>query len=892
VEEGTRSNSRAKEVPPDADARLMEQIRAGDVEAGQQFVREHYSAIYRYLLYLTGKHDLAEDLTQEAFLQGWRYLETYRGRGTLRSWLLRIAHREFLHLLHRRRAELGLEEVAEMALPHATSWTECVELRNVIDRLPREQREVLLLHYLEGYSSAEIAQIVQAPAGTVRYRLAQAREQLRQELGEDDLSYLNEPLAPMRQWAWLPLDQMFALETHLARAGETREEPMERREFLRQATVGAAGLVLAESGQDVVDGRLAQKVSLAYKGTALADLCEHVRAETGVHLAAGSSVSDEKVTLFCEKLPLRDVMRQLSRPFGYTWLRSGKAGEYRYELVQDLRSQLLEEELRNRDRNEALLVLDREIERYRPLLGLSPDEALARSKTTTPAEKTLLENLSFLGWGPVQVYFRLSNHDQAALRAGQTLSFCADPRYGQPLAPELARGVLQSLRDRRLIKRDDSFHVTDDTSGDAMPLPSVPEARACVSLRIDPSELGQFTLEGSSGFTAGVHPERMDVGNNSPTGPLAVGRSPSVLQPGNSAVHSRLAGDPALRPRVTLQPESSCGFGGEDTPAKVTSADVLEALHRATGLPIVADHYTRLYATADVSVRNQTLFDALNHLADRMRLRWTRDTEGGWLQFRSASYFHDRLKEVPGRLLTRWAAARRQRGALTLDDLVEIAQLPDAQLDAEEMAEGAKACFGLMEWKMASNRQLRRHLRYLAGFTPAQRQEAMSSAGLAFTRMSLAQQQEFLAFALGSDADPLRSLDDLAGSVLRVEYTLPGEWEWKPRWGASWLQSVVPTTPGQRAPRPLVRARTRDEALQEARRLYAPLRESVLRAAHRTWPEATLEQLEPTEAHIVPTELGLTILYMPGAAHARAIQVVSASFDNTLSTWPGPMSRP
>src|SRR5207247_7636838 len=121
-------------------------------------------------------------------------------------------------------------------------------------------------------------------------------------------------------------------------------------------------------------------VTLASKAQALSDVCERLRADSGVHLVAGNSVADEKVTLFCEKLPLREVMRHLSRPFGYTWLRSGKLGEYRYELVQDLRSQLLEEELRNRDRNAALLALEQEIERYRPHLNLSPDEALARSR--------------------------------------------------------------------------------------------------------------------------------------------------------------------------------------------------------------------------------------------------------------------------------------------------------------------------------------------------------------------------------------------------------------------------------------------------------------------------------------------------------------------------------
>src|SRR5207247_3616288 len=134
------------------------------------------------------------------------------------------------------------------------------------------------------------------------------------------------------------------------------------------------------------------------KGTALSDLCDHLRADTGVRLAAGPSVADEKVTLFCEKLPLREVMRQLSRPFGYTWLRSGTPGQYHYELAQDLRSQLMEEELRNRDRNAALLALGKELERYRPYLDLTPDQIVERAKTAGPEEKKLLENIGGGGY--------------------------------------------------------------------------------------------------------------------------------------------------------------------------------------------------------------------------------------------------------------------------------------------------------------------------------------------------------------------------------------------------------------------------------------------------------------------------------------------------------------
>src|SRR3989442_326081 len=169
-------------------------------------------------------------------------------------------------------------------------------------------------------------------------------------------------------------------------------------------------------------------------------------------------------------------MRQLSRSFGYTWLRTrqalgvgrqalgGNTGDpnaqrptpnasYRYELVQDLRSQLLEEELRNRDRNAALLALDREMQEYRPYLNLSPDEALTRLQTAAPEEKKLLEQLAGAGWAPIQLYFRLSAQEQAALRDGQELRFSQEPKPGQsPLPPDVARVVLQPRREVRLVR--------------------------------------------------------------------------------------------------------------------------------------------------------------------------------------------------------------------------------------------------------------------------------------------------------------------------------------------------------------------------------------------------------------------------------------------------------
>src|SRR5438067_1439657 len=119
------------------DARLVQQLQQGDAEAGRQFVRDYYPGVYRYLLSLTGQREAAEDLTQEAFLQAWRRLETFDNRRPLRPWLYRIAHREFLQSLRSQHAEASLEELPESLAPHTGDPAEAVELLVVMTGLCR-----------------------------------------------------------------------------------------------------------------------------------------------------------------------------------------------------------------------------------------------------------------------------------------------------------------------------------------------------------------------------------------------------------------------------------------------------------------------------------------------------------------------------------------------------------------------------------------------------------------------------------------------------------------------------------------------------------------------------------------------------------------------------------
>jgi hypothetical protein len=341
--------------------------------------------------------------------------------------------------------------------------------------------------------------------------------------------------------------------------------------------------------------------------------------------------------------------------------------------------------------------------------------------------------------------------------------------------------------------------------------------------------------------------------------PGAVEEGRAIDPPEFAAIGARPAPDRLLKRCVRYEPP--------DGP-RVTSADVLEALHRATGLPILADYATRFYPSGSIPRGDRPLVALLKEIADLMGLHW-QIADGEWLCFRSVTRHQDRRRETPNRLLARWAESRRRHGALTLEDLMEIARLPQAQLDGREMAEGARELWGLAEWPLAAG-GLRQHLRYLSAFAPEQRARAIDAAGLPFTEMSPAQQKGFLSVAIGAPEAAELAPEELAGAALRVDYTVPGWYEWRVP-GPSWLSWAVPLEPGPEGRRvfcPVVRERTREGALAALGRVDARLRAAVLRAARRADPRLR-DAPPPDDLQIAPTGTRLAFVYLPSATNRR-----------------------
>lgn len=192
-----RPSAAANEAPAStADEALVYAAQKGDLDAYNRLVRAHERQAYAVALRLLRKPELAEDATQDAFIQAYRALDTFRG-GYFRAWLMRIVTNRCYDLLRAstRRAADSLDDQAFEAEPHWASTTPADDpvtratqgelgqlLERALAQLPEDQRTTVILCDIQGYAYEETAQIMDVALGTVKSRLSRARAALRESL--------------------------------------------------------------------------------------------------------------------------------------------------------------------------------------------------------------------------------------------------------------------------------------------------------------------------------------------------------------------------------------------------------------------------------------------------------------------------------------------------------------------------------------------------------------------------------------------------------------------------------------------------------------------------------------------------------------------------------------
>ena len=170
----------------------IERAKQGDAQAFKSLYERHKRRVYSLCLRMTANTAEAEDLTQEAFLQLYRKIATFRGESAFSTWLHRLSVN--IVLMHLRRKSLPVVSLEESVQPGEDDTPkkdfgaedvalagsiDRLQLQKAVDDLPPGYRTIFVLHDVEGYEHNEIATIVGCSIGNSKSQLHKARMKLR-----------------------------------------------------------------------------------------------------------------------------------------------------------------------------------------------------------------------------------------------------------------------------------------------------------------------------------------------------------------------------------------------------------------------------------------------------------------------------------------------------------------------------------------------------------------------------------------------------------------------------------------------------------------------------------------------------------------------------------------
>lgn len=179
-------------APAETEAALIAKAQTGDRSAYGELVRQHHQGVIDVVYRMCGDTHLAEDAAQDAFIQAWLHLPSFRPGTSLRNWLYRIAVNAALDTL-RRAPKMPFADLETLAMPDSQAGPEAALLQKerslavqkALSSLPEASRAVLVLREYGGLSYQEISSTLDIPLGTVMSRLNYARERLKEILAPE-----------------------------------------------------------------------------------------------------------------------------------------------------------------------------------------------------------------------------------------------------------------------------------------------------------------------------------------------------------------------------------------------------------------------------------------------------------------------------------------------------------------------------------------------------------------------------------------------------------------------------------------------------------------------------------------------------------------------------------
>ena len=181
-----------------AEIDLIRRACRGDGDAAELLIRAHQDSVYAFILRLSGRPHLAEDVVQEAFVRVLRNLDRFDERFRFSTWLFTIAKRLYVNAMQKHRPVYDTDAVAlrggteESPSGQSQRAEQHGHVRDVLDRaldaLNQQQREIVLLFHQQSWPITEIALYLHMPEGTIKSHLHRARRRMRQVISSDEAS--------------------------------------------------------------------------------------------------------------------------------------------------------------------------------------------------------------------------------------------------------------------------------------------------------------------------------------------------------------------------------------------------------------------------------------------------------------------------------------------------------------------------------------------------------------------------------------------------------------------------------------------------------------------------------------------------------------------------------
>jgi RNA polymerase sigma-70 factor (ECF subfamily) len=167
---------------------LVDEAADGNFEAFGKLYSIYLDRIYRYALYQVKDKMIAEDVAEEVFVKAWKAIGGCKGKGrTFSAWIYRIAHNHIINTLRnlQKCVSLDMENIAELSSPGLEDeiTPDQQELMEEVANLPDNQRQVVILKFIEGMNNQEIKQITGKSEGAIRILQMRALTRLREKLG-------------------------------------------------------------------------------------------------------------------------------------------------------------------------------------------------------------------------------------------------------------------------------------------------------------------------------------------------------------------------------------------------------------------------------------------------------------------------------------------------------------------------------------------------------------------------------------------------------------------------------------------------------------------------------------------------------------------------------------